>query len=235
MPTSITVAPGLIQSPRTISGLPTAAIRISASAADRRPGRACGNGRPSPCNSHATAAAAIGLPTMLERPEHHGSRSPDRSPSSALSISRQPSGVQGTSPGQTRRQAAGIDDVEAVHILVRVEIASSTRAAIDMLRQGQLHQDALNRAGSALSSRHQRPADRLLRRCPSAGGMLDRMPGRIPAWCGPCCGHRPGSPRSSPTSTTARPGTRPVAAFIAAVSVGHDLRQDAWSRRRGRR
>ena len=97
MPTSTTVAPGLIQSPRIISGRPTAATRMSA--VRHRAGRsrvrewAMVTVQLSPSSSWA-----IGLPTMLERPTITAF-SPDSSPSSCFSSIRQPSGVHGTSPG----------------------------------------------------------------------------------------------------------------------------------------
>ena len=96
MPTSITVAPGLIQSPLTISGRPTAATTISA----RR--TTLGRSRVRECaivtvQLSASSSCAIGLPTMFERPITTASR-PDRSPSRSLSSIRQPSGVHGTKP-----------------------------------------------------------------------------------------------------------------------------------------
>ena len=68
MPTSMTAAPGLIQSPRIISARPTAPTRMSA----RRqiswqiPGARMGDRHRA--MAFASNSAAIGLPTMLERP-----------------------------------------------------------------------------------------------------------------------------------------------------------------------
>ena len=93
MPTSIIVAPGFSQSPLTISGRPTAATTISAPRTT--------SGR-SLVRLWATVTvqlapisnSAIGLPTMFDRPITTALL-PLRSPSSAWSNLRQPSGVQG--------------------------------------------------------------------------------------------------------------------------------------------
>ncbi len=96
MPTSMTTAPGLIQSPRIISGRPTAATTMSA----RRV--IAGRSRVRECamvtvQCACSSSCAIGLPTMLERPTTTASR-PARLPSVSRSSIRQPSGVQGTKP-----------------------------------------------------------------------------------------------------------------------------------------
>ena len=67
MPTSITVAPGLIQSPRTNSGLPIAANKQIGAAADRRQ-IARLRMRDRHGGVSASSSCASGLPTMLERP-----------------------------------------------------------------------------------------------------------------------------------------------------------------------
>ena len=120
MPTSITVAPGLTQSPRTISGRPTAATRMSAAAHDagQIAGAAVGDG------DGAALGRAAASPSACRRCS--SGRSPPRgarlrSPSSALSRWRQPSGVQGTSAVEPDRQPPGVDRVEAVDILVGVD------------------------------------------------------------------------------------------------------------------
>ena len=93
LPTSITVAPGLIQSPLIKRGLPTATTRMSArrhsSARSRVLECATVTVQLSPINS-----AAIGLPTMLERPTT-SARAPASDPSVSLSSIRQPNGVHG--------------------------------------------------------------------------------------------------------------------------------------------
>ena len=78
MPTSITVAPGLIQSPGTISGRPTAATTISArrTTAGRSLVRECAIVT---VQLSRSSSCAIGLPTMFERPITTAS-SPDRLP-----------------------------------------------------------------------------------------------------------------------------------------------------------
>mmetsp|Transcript_3769 Transcript_3769/g.7011 ORF Transcript_3769/g.7011 Transcript_3769/m.7011 type:complete len:213 (-) Transcript_3769:19-657(-) len=95
MPTSITVAPGLTQSPRTISARPTAATRISA----RRHTSARSLVREwamVTVQLSANKSCPIGLPKRLERPITTASL-PERLSNSARSNMRQPSGVQLTS------------------------------------------------------------------------------------------------------------------------------------------
>ena len=96
IPTSITVAPGLSQSPLTMFARPTAAITMSAprTMAGKSAVRlwATVTVQLSPSRS-----SAIGLPTMFDRPMTTAFL-PARSPSSARSNLRQPSGVQGTNP-----------------------------------------------------------------------------------------------------------------------------------------
>ena len=78
MPTSMTVAPGLIQSPGTICGRPTAATTISArrTTSARFLVRECAmvTVQLSPSRS-----CAIGLPTMFDRPSTTASM-PDSEP-----------------------------------------------------------------------------------------------------------------------------------------------------------
>ena len=96
MPTSMTMAPALIQSPRTISGRPTAATTISA----RR--HSAGKSRlrewaTVTVQLSASNNCAIGLPTMLDRPKTIASR-PDKSGCTVFNNIKLPSGVQGTKP-----------------------------------------------------------------------------------------------------------------------------------------
>ncbi|MOA13085.1 hypothetical protein D3C78_1331170 [compost metagenome] len=95
MPTSITTAPGLIHSALIIRGRPTAATTMSALRHS-----ACGfllrECSTVTVQSAASSRAAIGLPTMLERPITTACL-PDRSPRVSRSRRMQPAGVQGTS------------------------------------------------------------------------------------------------------------------------------------------
>ena len=104
MPTSITVAPGLSQSPRTISG--------PADGGDDDVGAADGAGR-SRVREWAmvtvqfarSSSCAIGLPTMFERPTTTASRPAEVAELLLAAACRQPSGVQGTSAVQARSRA----------------------------------------------------------------------------------------------------------------------------------
>jgi hypothetical protein len=100
MPTSITVAPSPTQSPRIISGRPTAATRISAER--QSAGRSVlREWAIVTVQSAASSKAASGLPTMLERPTTTA-RLPRSSPSVSRSRIMQPLGVHGS------RRSSGI-------------------------------------------------------------------------------------------------------------------------------
>jgi hypothetical protein len=101
MPTSITTAPGFTISAVTISGLPMAAIKMSAR-------RVCSarflvrewqtvtvQSAPLPL---WISSAAIGLPTMLLRPRITASFPRSRRPIASSSITCTPAGVQGRKP-----------------------------------------------------------------------------------------------------------------------------------------
>jgi hypothetical protein len=116
MPTSITVAPGLIQSPVIISGRPTAATRISA----RR--QTAGRSRVRLCaivtvQLSPSSSCAIGLPTMFDRPTTTAS-SPDSCPDVAQhhQAAQRRAGHHRLLPGA---QQPDIRDVEAVDVLGR--------------------------------------------------------------------------------------------------------------------
>src|SRR5436190_6702820 len=94
MPTSITAAPGLIQSPRTSSGLPIATTRMSAV----RQSAAKSRVREWPMvtvQSARSSSCATGRPTRVERPITTACL-PLNDPSVSASSIEQPSGVQGT-------------------------------------------------------------------------------------------------------------------------------------------
>ncbi len=98
IPTSITVAPGLTQSPCTIRGRPTAATRTSA----RR--HTAGRSRVREWHIvtvalRASSICATGLPTRSERPTTTAS-APSSSTPYRSSSSMHPAGVHGRSPGR---------------------------------------------------------------------------------------------------------------------------------------
>src|SRR6266852_6193014 len=97
-PTSMTIAPGLIQSPRTISARPAATYSRSA----RRHTAGICRVREWAMVTVAFSASsswASGLPTMLERPTTTASQ-PASEGETVLVSRMQPSGVQGTSAGR---------------------------------------------------------------------------------------------------------------------------------------
>ena len=100
IPTSMTIAPFLIQSPLTIKGRPTAATRISARAqtAAKSLVREWAMVTVQFCSRNKNAA---GLPTKIDRPTITQCLPDKLSPSLRACLARmtQPSGVQGRSPG----------------------------------------------------------------------------------------------------------------------------------------
>ena len=199
MPTSITTAAGATQSPRTISGPADGRDQHLGAAAFGRPGRGCGNVRPS--RSRRPPAAV--LPSACRR--WRSGRAPRaRAPRKAHAgmrpaASSRPAACRAPASPAVM-QPADIDRVEAVHVLGRVDRLDH-RAGADMRRQRQLHQDAVHRIVGVQA----RPRSRAGR---------PRWSWRAGGWCGrrcrrhwrrgPCCARRlcwPGPRRPAP-----RPG-----------------------------
>ena len=90
-----------------------------------------------------SSSCAIGRPTMFDRPITTAS-SPASSPSRSRSSIRQPSGVQGTI---ARRPVASRPALATWKPSTSFSgaTASSTRSGVDVRRQRQLHQDAVDR------------------------------------------------------------------------------------------
>ena len=111
----------------------------------RRPpaGRGCANAPSVTVQFSRSSSCAIGLPTMFDRPITTAS-SPARSPSRSRSSIRQPSGVQGTIAGCPVASRPTLIDVEAVDVLLRRHRVEHPRR-VDLRRQRQLHQDAVDR------------------------------------------------------------------------------------------
>ena len=119
MPTSITVAPGLIQSPRTISGRPTAATSEIGAADDG------GRSRLRECaivtvQFAASSNCATGLPTIFERPMTTASR-PFRLGCTDLRQDQAAERRARNEGGRADREPAGIDRMEAVDVLGRID------------------------------------------------------------------------------------------------------------------
>ena len=184
MPTSITVAPGLIQSPRTISGGPS-----------RRP--ACRRGAHTAGKSSvlewamvtvafsASSNCATGLPTMLERPITTAS-----SPASeACTVLASTHAAERRARHQARQPAgepAGIERMESVHVLVRID-GGDDLVGVDLRRQRQLHQNAVDlRVG--IEPRDQVEQFGLAHAPPANAGRTTACRPRSPPWT--CCGHR---------------------------------------------
>ena len=145
IPTSMTVAPGLIQSPLIISGRPTAATRISArrQTSGRFLVRAVRRGD-----------GAVGTQQKLAHgfADDVGAADDDSVESGQVTqmiLQQHQTAERGT--GHQRRlgplgaghEAAGIDDMEAVDVLVRVD-GIDDGLLVDLVGQWQLHQDAVH-------------------------------------------------------------------------------------------
>ena len=227
MPTSITVAPGLIQSPRIICGRPIAATRISA----RRHSAARSRVREWATVTvqwAASSRAATGLPTMLERPITSARRPARSSPS--VRRNRQHAGHRRARHEQARRrraagreQPADVERVEAVDVLRRIDRLEHARG-VDLLRQRQLDQDAVHRrVGVERCDLREQVASadvgRQLEQPPS-------MPMSRPR-SSPWCARRPGSPDGRRPGPRAGRAARPWRARNAAACARIAARSSA--------
>ena len=122
--------------------------------------------------------------------DHHRleARRAKAAPSSPGSM--QPSGVQGTSAGRPVGKPAGIDRVEAVDVLGRIDRGDDL-LRVDVRGQRQLHQDAVHRRIGVQRARPA-PAARPRSRLPAGGDRTSACRCRPPSWS--CCRHRPRSP-----------------------------------------
>ena len=94
--------------------------------------------------SAASSSAATGRPTMHRAARAPGrARPPAATPASASSFIT-PAGVQGTSPRPPVAAATGVQRMEPVHVLGRIDRLDH-RLRGDLLRQRHLHQDAVHR------------------------------------------------------------------------------------------
>ena len=164
MPTSMTVAPGLIQSPLTSAGRPIAATRMSAV-------------RHSAARSRVREWAMVTVPVLRQQqlrhrladqhraPDHHGVQPVQR----GQHLFQQQQAAErrtGHQPRQPGGEPPGIDHMQPVHVLLRID-RGDRRAGVEVFRQRQLHEDAVYR-GVGVQRRHQRQQIRLrgLRRQP---------------------------------------------------------------------
>ena len=172
MPTSITVAPGLIQSPRTISGRPDGGDQQVGAPAHTRQIARLGMG-----DRHRRILRQQQLRHRLAddvgAADHHRFQAGER----RMHGLGQQHAAERRARHQ-RRQAAGeppdIERMEAVDVLGRID-GGDDLLRVDLLRQRQLHQDAVHCA-SALSSRDQRRAVRLRWSSPAACDRTRCMP-----------------------------------------------------------
>ena len=91
----------------------------------------------------ASSNCATGLPTMLERPITTAS-SPASERCTVLASMTQPSGVQGTRPGRPVASRPALTGWKPSTSLAG-SMAAMHLLRIDLLRQRQLHQDAVHR------------------------------------------------------------------------------------------
>ena len=193
MPTSITAAPGLIQSPRTNSGLPIATTRMSAVR------QSAGRSRVREwamvtVQSARSSSCATGRPTRFERPITTAVCAGERRPGCRAAASTRRAACRARESRAARRrdraQPADIDGMEAVDILGRIDRQQHVRG-VDVPGQRQLHQDAVH-AGIGVEPGDQRQQVGLAS-SRSAGDDRSSPCRARPRSC-PCCGRRPGLP-----------------------------------------
>ena len=235
MPTSMTTAPSLIQSPLISSGTPTAAIRTSA----RRHTSARSRVREWQVVTVALAAssiAEIGLPTRSERPTTTAS-----APSSVTSWRRSSSMHAARRARPQAREAldqqAGRDRRQPVDVLAGVDLRGQRRA-VDLRRRRELEQDAVDRRVRV--ELVQQRADLVVRRVVRQAGGRSRgcRPRRSPS---ACRRRRSRYAASSPTRTVASPGgswpcrdpRRDLVADLVADLLGDGLTVDERHAARG--
>ena len=189
MPTSITVAPGLIQSPRTISGRPTAANRMSA----RR--QTAGRSRVFECATVTVAFSASRscdqrLADDVGAADHHGLHAFER----AVHGLRQHDAAErraGRRAPAARSRAARHSSDGSRRRPCRDRPRCSTLLAVDLLRQRKLHQDAVHRR-IGVELLRPAPADRSRTRFPAGGDRTIAC--RLRPSASTCCAHRRRSP-----------------------------------------
>ena len=189
MPTSITVAPGLIQSPPTIRGRPTAATRMSArrQTAARSRVRECATVT---VQLSRSSSCAIGLPTMFERPTTTASR-PARLAEPVAQQHQAAERRAGHHRLAARWRAAPTFETWKPSTSFSGATASSTRAASMCAGSG-----SCTRMPCTSGSRFSRSIEREDRRLGRRGGqpVLLGVHAGLDGSAGPCCGRRPGSP-----------------------------------------
>ena len=142
MPTSMTVAPGLIQSPLTIRSRPTAAMRTSA----RRQTSARSRVREWQIVTVALAPSrswAIGLPNRFERPTTTASAPSSCAPASSSS-SITPVGVHGRRPSRPSASSPALIGVSPSTSLPGVDQAGQLDA-VEVVGHRQLAEDPADR------------------------------------------------------------------------------------------
>ena len=143
MPTSITTAPGLTHSPRIISARPTAATSRSARPTVAARSRVF-EWQTVTVASAPSSSAAIGLPTMFDRPTTTAFAPASGRRASSISFIT-PKGVQATKRGSPMQQAANVLGVNAVDVLARID-GEQHAPRVDAGGQRQLDQDAVDAA-----------------------------------------------------------------------------------------
>ena len=164
--------------------------------------------------SACSSSAAIGLPTMFERPMTTACL-PDRSPQHLFQQVQAAAGRAGREHRLAQRQAADVVTVETVDILGRVD-GQDHGGLLDLRWQRQLHQNAIHR-GIAVELPDQFE-QRGLRRI-RWQAVLHRADADLLGAQRSCCAHRPHWPGRHPPAPRPAPGHRPWLA-----QLGHAAR-----------
>ena len=154
-----------------------------------------------------SSSCAIGLPTMFERPSTTASQPGEVAAAGRAAASGSRAACRAPIAGSPDREPAGVDRVEAVDVLGRIDRLDARGALSICGGSGSCTRMPWTR-GIGVEPRDQRQHLGLGRR--RRQPVLLGVHAGLDASAGPCCGRRPALAGSSPTSTTASPGTTPV-------------------------
>ena len=225
MPTSITVAPGLTQSPWTSRGRPTAATRTSAR---RQTSREVARARVA--DGHGGVGGQQQRGDRACRPGRSGRPRPPRRPRAArrgaAAAPSRPTACTGRRPGRPWASRPGRDRREAVDVLARRDLRGQRRRRRPAAASG-AGAGCPTRAGRSSSSRRM-PLDLVVRRVLRAGG--GRSPGCRPRPTPSACRRRrpPTRGRRRPARSRARAarGPRATQAATSRCDLGAHLLRD---------
>ena len=162
MPTSMTTAPGLTQSPPTSRGAPDGGDQHVGAPADRGAGRGCASGRSSPSRWRPSSSWAIGLPNEVRAPDDDGLGALERRRRASLEQHHaRRSACTGRSPGRPSASRPALTGVSPSTSLPG-SMQPGQLVAVEVVGHGQLAEDAVDRrVGVELVDERRRPRSRV--------------------------------------------------------------------------